>query len=467
MHRYNPFAALPAALAGLILSASAAVAQAPVPTRDAAPSSPAPSADSIRPAEVADLQTRVRVLEERLQAQSAALAGAPRVEAGTGGFRVGAPDDAFVIRFRGYVQEDGRFFGADAPAGNGSFLLRRVRPILEGTVFRYYDFRVMTDFGEGKVSLQDAYADVRFVPWLRLRAGKFKPPVGLERLQSATSLAFIERGFVSSLAPNRDVGAQLWGELAGGAVSWAAGVFNGVPDGASADADSENGKDLAGRIFLEPFRRSGVAGLKGLGAGIAATRGTQSASPGAPFLASYRTPAQLSLFGYRSDGTPGGTAIADGLRTRVVPQGWWYAGPVGVLGEYAVSSQRVALDEARATLRNRAWNLSAGVVLTGESASYAGVRPRRDLDPATGGWGALELVGRLQALELDDGAFPTFADPARSPLAAHARGAGVNWYLDRNLKLSADYERTSFHGGRSGGDRPAEGVLLTRLQLAF
>ena len=255
--------ALPAALAGLILSAAAALAQAPaVPS--SGNSAPA-AADSV--AGTVELEARVHALEEKLAAQSAALARAPRVEAGTGGFRVSAPDDAFVIRFRGYVQEDGRFFGADAPAGNSTFLLRRVRPILEGTVFRYYDFRVMTDFGEGKVSLQDAYADVHFVPWLRVRAGKFKPPVGLERLQSATSLDFVERGFVSSLVPNRDVGVQLWGDLAGGAVGWAAGVFDGVPDGASADADSENGKDLAGRIFVEPFRSAGVSPLKGLGAG--------------------------------------------------------------------------------------------------------------------------------------------------------------------------------------------------------
>jgi phosphate-selective porin OprO/OprP len=453
MRRFNPFPALPAALAGLLLSAAGAAAQAP--------------ADTTRAAGTAELEARVRALEEKLAAQTAALAEAPRVEAGAGGFRLGSPGDDFQLRLRGYVHEDGRFFGADAPAGTSAFLLRRVRPIVEGTVFRHYDFRVMTDFGEGRVSLQDAYADVHFVPWLRFRAGKFKPPVGLERLQSATSLLFVERGFATALVPNRDVGVQLWGEVAGGAVSWAAGVFDGVPDGGSADGDTENGKDVAGRLFLEPFRRSGVGALEGLGVGVAATRGTQSASASATSLASYRTPAQLAFFGYRSDGTPEGTALASGLRTRVVPQGWYYAGPVGVLGEYAVSSQRVALAESEATLRNRAWNLSAGVVLTGESASHGGVRPRRDLDPAARSWGALELVGRVQALEIDDAAFPTFADPARSPLAAHAWGAGVNWYLNRNLKLSADYERTRFDGGAGAGDRPAEGVLLTRLQVAF
>ena len=41
-----------------------------------------------------------------------------------------------------------------------------------------------------------------------LTAGKFKVPVGLERLESATDIRFIERGFPTSLVPNRDLGVH-------------------------------------------------------------------------------------------------------------------------------------------------------------------------------------------------------------------------------------------------------------------
>jgi phosphate-selective porin OprO and OprP len=63
--------------------------------------------------------------------------------------------------------------------------MRRVRPILEGTFYHDFDFRIMTDFGNGAASstlLQDAYLEWHHWSWLKIRAGKFKPPVGLEQL---------------------------------------------------------------------------------------------------------------------------------------------------------------------------------------------------------------------------------------------------------------------------------------------
>ena len=56
-----------------------------------------------------------------------------------------------MLKLRGYIQADSRFFADDHVGGaaNGTFLLRRVRPIIEGTVFEKYDFRLMLDFGSG------------------------------------------------------------------------------------------------------------------------------------------------------------------------------------------------------------------------------------------------------------------------------------------------------------------------------
>ena len=45
---------------------------------------------------------------------------------------------------------------------------------------------------------------------------------------------------------------------------------------------------------------------------------------------------------------------------------------------------------------------------------------------------------------------------------------GVNWYLNRYVKLVLNYERTEFDGGSATrGDRPTEGVILTRMQLSY
>jgi phosphate-selective porin OprO/OprP len=325
----------------------------------------------------------------------------------------------------------------------------------------------MVDFGEGRVQVQDAYLDARILPFLRVRTGKFKPPVGLERLQSATALGFVERALPTSLVPNRDVGVQLWGDLAGGAVTYAAGVFNGVPDGGSADLDADGRKEVAGRLFAQPFRNAPSGFLRGLGVGVAASRGSERGTPAATGLGSYRSPGQRVFFGFRSNGQAPGTVVADGAHTRLSPQGFFYRGPAGVLAEHVTSTQRVRLDTARAEFSSRAWQVAAGYVLTGEDASFSGVRPRQAFDPARGAWGAVELTGRLSALEADEDAFPRFADPARAASAAREWSVGVNWYLNRNAKVTVDYGRTRFDGGAEDRDRATEQGILTRLQIAF
>ena len=105
-----------------------------------------------------------------------------------------------------------------------------------------------------------------------MRVGKFKPPVDLERLQSASDIVFAERALATNLAPNRDIGLQLSGEISGGVLAWQAGVFNGVPDLGNGDGDVSDAKDFAGRVFIQPFKTGSLAGL---GVGIAGTTGIE------------------------------------------------------------------------------------------------------------------------------------------------------------------------------------------------
>src|SRR5258706_2009785 len=111
---------------------------------------------------------------------------APQASIGEKGFALRTRDGAFAVKIRALVQADGRAYleNQGLPLTD-TFELRRVRPILEATFFDLVDVKIMPDFGEGKVQLFDAYADVRFAPWLKIRAGQVKPPLGLERVQSA------------------------------------------------------------------------------------------------------------------------------------------------------------------------------------------------------------------------------------------------------------------------------------------
>jgi phosphate-selective porin OprO/OprP len=151
-------------------------------------------------------------------AQGDTTAARPRPTFGAGreGFVIKSADGAFQLKVRAYVQADGRFFLGGAPAlGTSTFFLRRARSITDVTLWKYFALRLAPDFGQGKVVLFDAYLDFRPVAQFGLRAGKTKPPIGLERLQSATDIRFVERGLPTNLVPNRDVGLQAIGDLAG------------------------------------------------------------------------------------------------------------------------------------------------------------------------------------------------------------------------------------------------------------
>ena len=430
-----------------------------------------PAADgAVATDNLATLDQRLLVLERKLELQqedaTTKAATTPVVAVNEKGLSVKSPSGDFEIKLRGTVQADLRSFsGDDALPQNDTFLFRRIRPTLEGTLGPLVAFRLTPEFAGDSATIVDAYVDVRFNPAYTLRVGKIKGPIGLERLQSASAISLIERGFPTELAPNRELGVQLQGDLAAGRASYAIGVFNGAPDGRDAPTtDADNHFELEGRVFFEPWKNSANA-LSGLGFGIAGSRGDKEGA-GNNFLPRYRTPGQVQFFNYRS------TVIADGRHTRLSPQAYYYRNAIGLLGEYITSEQEVLVGTNQLTrieLENRAWQLTGSWVLTGEDASYRGVvKPAHPFAPGGNGWGAFELVARVGELDIDDDAFPRYADPSVAATRSHAWGVGLNWYLTPNLKLVFNHTHASFDGGApNGGDREDEKAFFSRVQVAF
>ena len=129
------------------------------------------------------------------------------------GFVVQSSNGDYRLVFGLTAQADGRFSVDDPLPITNTFTIRKMRPTLSGRVAKYFDFKVMPDFGNGTAVLLDAYFDIRFSPKFRVRAGKDKTPVGYELLQGDPFLLFPERTLASSLVPNRDVGIQVQGDL--------------------------------------------------------------------------------------------------------------------------------------------------------------------------------------------------------------------------------------------------------------
>lgn len=423
-----------------------------------------------QPATVESLEQRLRILERKLEnaeeeAATRAKSGAT-VTAGERGFSIKSADGAYDLKLRLVAQADGRFVLDPDPAFNDTFLLRRLRPSFEAQLGKYVAARLTPEFAGNSATVVDAYLDLKLSPFLVIRAGKVKGPVGLERLQSAPYISFIERAYPTELAPNRDIGVTFLGDYDGGVISYAVGYYNGTADGRdAATTDIDDKKEIAARVFFEPFRND--PGLfQNLGFGIAGSSGTQlgtSVGTGG-VLPQYRTPAQQTFFQYNT-----GVAAA-GTHQRLTGQAYWYRYALGLMTEYIESSQEIAAGALAAELEHDAWQATASYVLTGEDASYRGVaKPAKPF--ATGedsGWGAFEVVLRASELDVDDGAFAGFANPATQASNAFTWGAGLNWYPTGNARLSINYLLTEFEGGAAAGaDRADEKAVLARLQIAY
>ena len=487
---------------------------------------------------VQELNQKVKVIERKGEINEETAAAAkketPVVKASANGFGLESADGKNAIKLRGLFQADYRSYqdGANdvrnrsnARAGNldangfhdanDTALLRRVRPTIEGTLFGKYDFRFTPELAGGNATVIDAYLDARLDPAFKIRAGKYKPFVGLERLQGGGDIKFVERSYVTNaILPNRDLGVSVYGDVLGDKLNYAFGVNNGVVDGGNASGTSEfdGSKEFTARLFATPFKDETNA-LSGLGFGIAGTTtnidgernlnftDTSAADATRNGLPSYVTDGQQTFFRY------GSATVADGKRTRIAPQASYYYGPFGLITEYARVKQDVSLSTGGSasgggsggntvitpgtskSLSHDAWQVAVSYLLTGEDASFRGVKPKNNFDIDKGGWGAWELVARYSEINLDSDTFKnkagtsfsanTYADLSTSAKSAKSWTAGVNWYLNQDVKAQLNYSHTTFDGGAGVGvtavnaagtnirDRQSENALLARLQVAF
>ena len=384
-----------------------------------------------------------------------------RVVAGQDGFAVESGNGEYRLQIGLLVQADGRFAAEDdSEAINDTFALRRLRPYLRGRILRRFEFYLNPDFAGGTLVVQDAYLDTIFSPAFRIRAGKGKHPFGMERLHSASNLLFMDRALPTALAPNRDLGIQILGDVSGGVFSYLAGVMTGVADGGSADLDTNDGKDITARFIIRPFTRQVTNPLRGLGFAVSGNTGRQA---GAAALPSFRTTVvQQPFFSYAIGAT------ANGRRVRYSPQLFFFKGSFGGWAEYVHTELPVTRNGVSDDIEHRAWQVAASWVLTGEAATDAGVgvRPRAIFDPATGHWGALQVAARVHELTVDQTAVDLGFAAVGASRKAQAWTVGLNWIVSPNVKYVLNFERTVFDDNRDDA-RPPENGIAFRTQLNF
>jgi phosphate-selective porin OprO and OprP len=382
------------------------------------------------------------------------------VSFGSEGLLFSTSDKAYTLRIHGYVQADDHCFSSTVREEElDKFFFRRLRPLFQGTLFGAVDFRFMPDFGQNNPQIHEAYLELKSVSFAKLRVGKFKDPIGLEVLRSDRELTFAERSLASDLVPLRYMGAQVGGVTLSKTITYAIGYFDGTNDGANGNFKWLRSNELTARLFAHPFATAGLKALEQFGIGAGGSEGDQHGT-----ISALKTVGLSTFFKYAA------TAVANGQHNRISPQAYYYWGPVGLLSEYVISSQDVRNKGITRRLRNQAWQVAGSVVLTGEKNGYDGIRPRRAFEPTKGfsHLGALELAVRYSHLQIDQNAFPLFANPKTAAHEAGERAIGLTWYLNRYAKVLADYEHTRFEMAATNlTPLHSEDVLMSRIQLAF
>lgn len=362
------------------------------------------------------------------------------------------------------VQAEGK--RVDTGAGQQSDMvdMARRRVGIDGELGKWVAFQVERELA-GDVRWRDVYLDLQRFSALRIRAGKFKLPFSLDENTAAANGDFAYRSMAASqLAPGRDIGVMVHGRLKRRILAYEAGVFRHDGDNAPARGGDEVAGEqvVAARVTTEPFaRRKSVVTSMRFGAawvGGSVPEGVSSIR-GRTVLRSTFVPA---------------TFWVNGERQRLGAEFQWIPGPFSLKTEYMRTTQArhgQAIDGTDlAALITEGWYVSGTWAVTGGSKARGLARQGKPL--FQGGIGSIELAGRFERLSFrSTGAGPASASPRADlvvPSADLAVTGGVNWYLNRWMKLQGNVIRDAVADPlRSMGNRRTFWSTVLRLQVAI
>lgn len=378
-----------------------------------------------------------------------------------------------TLGIRGKLQLDWRQF--DPQIDEDTFDFRAARVGLKGDLTKHFDYEIERAveqegrFGEWK----DVYLNWSTFDVLRVKAGRFKLPFGLEQNTGVTDLDFAYRSLASStIAPGRDRGVMLYGEL--GRLDYELGVFDDDGDNGELKEPQfiEEGEDLKGvgpsfaaRLTGDLFRALPVPDkLKSANFGVAYTNASVPEG-----LNSLRG---QSVWGTEDFFEP---VYVNGRRQRFGAQFDWTPGPTGLKAEWMQSrEQRLGQSNRNEDLSDfvgTGWYVSGTWFVTGEDKDD-NVNPRNPI--FQGGIGAIELGARYDELEFSSATKTgtAFTNPRADPLLANTDRVwtfGVNWMLNRWVRVITNAIHEEFADASRSPDPGISSFWsgLLRLQVAF
>lgn len=377
---------------------------------------------------------------------------------------------AFTFKPRGVVEADAAAFreargGYDYNNGTG---FRRARLGVEGTAFKWFNYRLEADFAGNAVNLTDAYLQYTKIPRTVVTAGQHKAPFGLESNNSDNYNSFLERGMFTNAFGNAGAERRIGISAAYApkeTLNLAVGLFGdnesisrSTNPPATATRSPDESWGVNGRATWEPIFEAGRILHLGL-SGFYRTS-----------LKSGDVEDAVRLTERPNVRVDNGNIADSGVITGVKSLRYAGAEAAAVFGPLTLAGEagRIWLD--RPGLSDAHFTGFYGYAtwfLTGETRPFKGgnfdrVKPFRDV--GKDGIGALELAARYDSLNL--AGTPV---GARAGNRARSLTLGLNWYFNPYAKLMTDF--VHFWGNNTPldpvGSRTKGDVLATRLHFDF
>ena len=384
------------------------------------------------------------------------------------GTRFKHPEGAFDIKIGGRILNDWAAINADGELEDafGDTLLqgtgtemRQARLSMSGTIYDHITFKAEYDFAGGDADFKDVWMGMKNVPLLgEIRVGHQKEPMGLSQLNNVMYLTFIERSISFALVNGRNTGLKVHNSAFGNRLGWAAGVYKDVDDTGDGFKDGAD-FNVTGRISVAPLYAD--KGRRLLHLALAYSRQCRDDA-----AIRYRERPETHITDARLADT--GNIKAVEAVDLINPELGLVVGPFSVQGEYI----RAAVDSSAAhDPKFAGFYVFGSFFITGENRSYrmddgggefTRVKVKNNFAMNHSGWGAWEAALRYSWLDLNDQAVAGGKETSWT--------AGVNWYLNANLRWSLNYiatrvedrviDKTYIHDA-------AVRIWLTRFQIYF
>ena len=408
-----------------------------------------------------------------------------KVKMDSKGLQVESADKNFKFKLGGRLQTDATWnsngngytrpaqVGANPVLGlpidaNDGTEVRRGRMRFEGVFWKDWLTRLEADFADDRVAVKDAFLQYTGFDFVTITAGQQKQNFSRELQESSNDMMFTERSLMNILAaPVVDRAIGLNFESVGENWVAKAGAYG---DSISASANQlDEGWGINSRLIYNPILEKTKLIHLGVAGNYRTPDGNQNVAKGKALQLVYETTNMSNLDLINTTITNVDNIGMLGLEAA----GMW--GPVSIGGEYTQMwvdrNTPFGVRHGNTDLSLNGWYAEAAWTLTGESRTYKQgnfqyLKPAKPFSIKNGGWGAVETAIRYSGADLNDGSFKG-GNIQNLTLA-------VNWYLNSNVRLMADWTRVMSldNSPVSTTARPHGSDLLTdsfwlRAQVAY